>query len=141
MSKIDDFLVGEHLLKIYSRLPNKMECRLEGLIIEMGQGMEGKLSEFEDLDFSDMEMSDLKGFDISKKMAINDFLLTNAVLQPKLTESDLDDEDHELNGLFKEIGDKLFERYLDQYSEKNTEKKKVSKLPISGQNLPVKLGL
>ena len=141
MSKIDDFLVGEHLLKIYSRLPYRIECKLEGLIIEMGQGMEGKLSELEDMEFDDMSMSDLKGFDMSKKMAINDFLLTNAVLQPKITEADLDNNDHILNYLFKEIGDLLFEKYINQYGEKNLEKKKLMKLPISGPNQVVKLGL
>jgi len=140
LSKIDDFLIGEHILKIYSRLPYRMECKLEELIITMGQGMDGKLSEFEDLNFSDMEMADLKGFDISKKVDINNYLLTNAVLQPKITEADLDNDEYELNYLFKEIGDFLFEKYINQYGEKNMEKKKVMKSPILGQTQPVKHG-
>ena len=127
MSKIDDFVVGEHSLKIYSRLPYRMECKLEKLIIEMGQGMEGKISELEDMDFNDMDMADLKGFDISKKMDVNDFLLTNAILQPKLTKVDLDSDSHELNDKFKKIGNYLFDKYVDQYSEKTIEKKKPTK--------------
>ncbi|KKM18009.1 hypothetical protein LCGC14_1670060, partial [marine sediment metagenome] len=107
MGKIIELLVNDQSLKIYSRLPYRMECKLEELIIKMGQGMEGKLSEFEDMDFSDMEMADLKGFDISKKMDINNFLLINAVISPQITELDLDNDDHVLNYLFKEIGDLL----------------------------------
>jgi len=129
MGKIEEYKIGEVSLKIFSRLPYRMECKLEELIIKMAEGMEGKLSDFEDLDFEDMEISDLKGFDMSKKMAINDFLLINAILEPKLMEKDLEDYKHELNDKFKEIGDYLFDKYIAQYSEKTQEKKKPSKSP------------
>ncbi len=127
MGKIEEYKIGKKVLKIYSRLPYRMECMLEELILKMAEGMEGKLSEFENLDFSDMDLSDLKGFDISKKMAVNDYLLTNAVLQPKLTEADLDDPEHNLNDKFKQIGDYLFDKYLEQYSEKASVKKEDTK--------------
>ncbi len=127
MGKIEEYDCGSMILKILSRLPYRLECRLEELIIEMGQGMEGKISDFEEIDFSDIEMSDLKGFDISKKMAINDFLLINAVKVPIITVHDLDNDDHTLNDKFKEIGDYLFEKYINQYAEKNQEKKKLTK--------------
>jgi len=130
MGKIEEVEIKENILKIFSRLPYRMECKLEELIVKMAEGMEGKLSDFEDMDIKDMEMSDLKGFDISKKMAINDYLLINTILQPKLTEADLDNPDHELNEYFKEIGDYLFEKYMDQYSKKSQEKKKHIKSPV-----------
>ena len=120
---------GMHPIKFFSRLPYRMECKLEELIIRMSEGMEGKLSDFESMELSEMDISTLKGFDMSKKMAINDFLLTNAVLQPKITEEDLDDYNHELNGYFKEIGDYLFDKYIAQYSEKAQVKKKLTKYP------------
>ena len=131
MGKIEEYKIDEsntfdesNILKIYSRLPYRLECILEELIFKMAEGMEGKLSDFESMDLNDMDMSDLKGFDISKKMAINDFLLTNAILQPKLTKADLDSDSHELNDNFKKIGNYLFDKYVDQYSEKTIEKKK-----------------
>jgi len=141
MGKIEDYEIDEsNILKIYSKLPYRLECRLEELIIEMGQGIKGKFSEFENMDFNNMEMSDLKGFDMSKKMAINDFLLTNAILSPKLVKSNLDDDEHELNDKFKEIGDYLFDKYLTQYAEKNLEKKKDMKSSILPQTVPKRLG-
>jgi len=130
MGKIEEYKIGEVSLRIFSRLPYRMECKLEELIIKMAEGMEGKLSDFEDLDFEDMEISDLKGFDMSKKMAINDFLLINAILEPKLMEKDLEDYKHELNDKFKEIGDYLFDKYIAQYSEKTQVKKKLTKSPV-----------
>ena len=130
MGKIEEFEFGGlHPIKFFSRLPYRMEYKLEELIVGMADGMEGKLSDFESLDLKDMDIADLKGFDMSKKMAINDYLLTNAVLQPKITEEDLDDYNHELNGYFKEIGDYLFDKYIAQYSEKAQVKKKLTKSP------------
>jgi len=140
MGKLEDYDCGSMVLKILTRLPYRLECKLEELIIKMGQGIEGKLSEFDDIDFNEMEMSDLKGFDISKKIAINDFLLTNVVYVPKLTLNDLDDDEHILNNKFKQIGDYLFDKYLNQYAEKNQEKKKLTKSPVLEQTLPDKLG-
>ena len=130
MGFVEDYKIGEVSLRIFSRLPYRMECKLEELIIKMAEGMEGKLSDFEDLDFEDMEISDLKGFDMSKKMAINDFLLINAILEPKLMEKDLDNYEHDLNDKFKEIGDYLFDKYIAQYSEKTQVKKKLTKSPV-----------
>lgn len=141
MGKIEDYEIDGKILKILSRLPYRKECRLEELVIKMGQGMEGKISDFENIDFNEMDLSDLKGFDIAKKMAINDFLLLNAILVPKITEADLDDDNHILNDNFKEIGDYLFEKYLNQYSEKNLEKKKVMRSPVFVPTVPVSLGL
>ncbi|BDI54904.1 MAG: hypothetical protein [Thorarchaeia virus VerdaV2] len=129
MGKIEEYKIGEVSLKIFSRLPYRLECKLEELVIKMAEGMEGKLSDFEDMNISDMDISDLKGFDISKKMAINDFLLTNAILQPIIIEEDLGDYNHELNDYFKEIGDYLFDKYIAQYSEKTQVKKKLTKSP------------
>lgn len=133
MGKIEEKFFGIHpdihTIKFFSRLPYRMECKLEELIVKMADGMEGKLSDFESLDLSELDISTLKGFDMSKKMAINDFLLTNAVLQPKITEEDLDDYNHELNGYFKQIGDYLFDKYIAQYSEKAQVKKKLTKSP------------
>ena len=140
MGKIEEYKIDGKVLKILSRLPYRLECRLEELIIKMGQGMEGKLSDFEDIDFKDMDMSDLKGFDISKKIAINDFLIINAIKMPIITIKDLDDDNHTLNDKFKEIGDYLFDKYLNQYSEKNTEKKKVMSSPILEQRVPERIG-
>lgn len=129
MVKIEDYDCGYMNLKIYERLPYRLECQLEALIIKMAEGMQGKLSDFDDIDFSDVELSTLKGFDISKKIDINDFLLTNAILQPKITDEDLDNADHELNDNFKMIGDYLFDKYMDQYSKKMEEKKKLTSSP------------
>jgi hypothetical protein len=129
MGKIEEYKIGDLTLKIFSRLPYRMECKLEELIIKMSEGMEGKLSDFENVSVSDMDISDLKGFDISKKMAINDYLLTNAVLQPRITEEHLDSYGHDLNDYFKEIGDYLFDKYIAQYSEKSQVKKKLTKSP------------
>ena len=129
MGKIEEKEFGGIPVKFFSRLPYRMECKLEELIIKMAEGMEGKLSDFEDMAISDVDISDLKGFDMSKKMAINDFLLTNAVLIPKITEEDLDDYNHQLNDYFKEIGDYLFDKYVAQYSEKSQVKKKLTKSP------------
>ena len=126
MVKMEDYDCGYMVLKIFEKLPYRLECKLEELIIKMAEGMEGKLSDFEDIDFKDMDLSTLKGFDISKKIVINDFLLTNAVLEPKLSNEDLDNPDHELNDNFKVIGDYLFDKYMDQYSEKMEEKKKLT---------------
>lgn len=106
-----------------------MECKLEELIIKMAEGMEGKLSDFENLNVNDLDLSNLKGFDISKKMAINDYLLTNAILQPKITEENLNNYGHHLNDSFKEIGDYLFDKYIAQYSEKSQVKKKLTISP------------
>ncbi len=127
MGKIEELKIGTKVLKIYPRLPYRMECKMEQLIIKMAEGLEGKISDFEEIDFKKMDLSDLKGFDISKKMAINDFLLTNAVLFPKINDADLDDVEHELNDIFKELGNLLFDKYVEQYSEKSTEKKKPTK--------------
>lgn len=129
MVAIENYDCGYMVLKICAKLPYRLECRLEALIIKMSEGMEGKLSDFENIDFKEMDLAALKGFDISKKMAINDFLLTNAVLDPKITDADLDDSDHELNDNFKVIGDYLFDKYVDQYSEKAEEKKKLTSSP------------
>ncbi|BDI54935.1 MAG: hypothetical protein [Asgard archaea virus VerdaV3] len=130
MGKIEERKFGGiHPMKFFSRLPYRMECKLEELIIKMAEGMEGKLSDFEDMAISDMDISNLQGFDMAKKMAINDYLLTNAVLKPKITEEDLGDYNHELNDYFKEIGDYLFDKYIAQYSEKTQVKKKLIKSP------------
>jgi len=126
MVKTEDYDCGYMVLEIFERLPYRLECKLESFIIKMAEGMEGKLSDFENIDFKDMDIAELKGFDISKKIDINDFLLTNAILEPKITDEDLDDADHELNDNFKVIGDYLFNKYVDQYSEKMEEKKKLS---------------
>ena len=127
MGKVEEYKIGNKTLKIYSRLPYRLECVLEELIFKMAEGMKGKLSDFESMDLKDMDMADLRGFDISKKIAINNFLLTNAILKPKLTEVDLDSDNHELNDKFKKIGDYLFDKYVEQYSEKTLEKKKPTK--------------
>lgn len=129
MGKIEDKEFGWGLIKFFSRLPYRMECKLEELIVKMSEGMEGKLSDFENLDINEMDISTLKGFDMSKKMAINDYLLTNAVLQPKISEEDLEDYNHQLNDYFKEIGDYLFDKYIAQYSEKTQVKKKLTTSP------------
>lgn len=126
MVKLEEYKIGEEILKIFSRLPYRLECRMEELIIEMAEGMQGKISDFEDMDFSDMDLSQLKGFNMSKKTVINDFLLINAVISPKITEADLDNYDYYLNDRFKEIGDYLFNKYIGQYSEKVTVKKKLT---------------
>jgi hypothetical protein len=126
MGKTEEKEFGGNLIKFFSRLPYRLECKLEELIIEMAEGMEGKLSDFEDLDLKDVNMSDLKGFDVGKKMAINDFLLTNAIL-PQISEENLDNYGHYLNDYFKEIGDYLFDKYIAQYSEKSQVKKKLTK--------------
>ena len=140
MGKIEDYEIDGKILKIYSRLPYRKECRLEELIIKMGEGMEGKISDFENIDLNEMDLSDLKGFDISKKIAINDFLLLNAILVPKITEADLDDDEHVLNDNFKKIGDYLFDKYIEQYGEKNIEKKKVMKSQVLVQKVPERIG-
>ena len=135
MGKIEDYKIGDTTLKILSRLPYRLECRLEELIIKMGEGIQGKLSDLEN-----KNVSDLVGFDISKKMAINDFLLTNAVYEPKLTINDLDDDEHILNDKFKEIGNYLFDKYVNQYSEINQEKKKPTNPSVLEHPLPVEHG-
>lgn len=129
MGKTEEFDFGGTVIKFFSRLPYRMECKLEELIIKMAEGMEGKLSDFEDLNVANMDISDLKGFDMSKKMAVNDYLLTNAIIQPKISEEDLDDEDNLLNDDFKEIGDYLFDKYIAQYTEKTQVKKKLTTSP------------
>ncbi|KKM91309.1 hypothetical protein LCGC14_1229850 [marine sediment metagenome] len=116
MGKVEDYEIGKFKLQIYSRLPYRSECVLEELIFKIRENITG-------------DPSNLKGFDISKKMAINNFLLINAVTYPKLTEADLNDGDHELNEYFREIGDYLSEKYMLQYSKKMLEKKKDTKLP------------
>ena len=126
MGKIEEYKIEGHILKIFSRLPYRMECKLEELLVKMAEGMEGKLSDFDSVDFKNIDISMLKGFDMKKKIAINDFLLINTVLQPTITEADLNDYEHELNDLFKEIGDHLFDKYMEQYSEKVSIKKKLT---------------
>jgi hypothetical protein len=129
MGFVEDYKIGKITLKIFSRLPYKMECKLEELLIKMGQGMGNKLSDFEDIDLKDIDLSLIENFDMSKKIAINDFLLINAILEPEITEKDLDDYKHELNSKFKQIGDYLFDKYIAQYSEKSQVKKKLTKSP------------
>jgi len=136
MGKIEEKEFGEISVRFFSRLPYRMECKLEELIIKMAEGMEGKLSDFESLDLNEIDISTLKGFDMSKKTAINDYLLTNAILVPKITEGDLDDYNHQLNDYFKEIGDFLFEKYIAQYTEKTKVKKKLPTLPNYAQPVP-----
>ncbi len=125
MKKTDAYKIGVHSLEIYSRLPYKLECKLEELIFKIREGMEGEPSNF-----------DLKGFSISKKISINDFLLINAILSPKITELDLDNDEHILNNDFREIGDYLSDKYIAQYTEKRLEKKKLMKSPLSQQEVP-----
>lgn len=127
MGKLEEYKIGEEVLKILSKLPYRLECRLEGLIIKMAEGMEGKVSDLEKINFNDMEFSDMKGFDMAKKIDINDFLLKNAIFQPKITDEDLDNNDYYLNDKLREIGDYLFEKYIDQYNAKASVKKKVMK--------------
>jgi len=128
MVKLEEYYLDDvKFIRIYSKLSYRLECKLEELIIKMAEGMEGKISDFEDIEFENMELKDLKGFDLSKKKDINDFLLTNAVFEPKITVPDLDDDDHQLNDKFKEIGDYLFNKYMGQYSEKASVKKKLTK--------------
>lgn len=129
MGKTEEHDFEGDVIKFFSRLPYRMECKLEELIIAMSEFMEGKLSDFENFDLKEIDMSTLKGFDISKKMAINDYLLTNAILQPKISEENLDNYGHHLNDKFKEIGDYLFDKYIAQYSEKTQVKKKLIKPP------------
>jgi len=124
MVKLEEYKIGDTVLKIYAKLPYRLECKLEELIIKMAEGMEGKISDFEDIDFENMELSSLKGFDISKKIDINNFLLMTAVIEPEICQGDLNDDDHPLNDKFKEIGDYLFNKYIAQYSEKASVKKK-----------------
>ena len=52
--KIEDYVIGDNVLKIYSILPYRLECKLEELIVKMSTGMEG--------DHSDI--STIKEFDI-----------------------------------------------------------------------------
>jgi len=122
MGKLEDYNCGNMVLKILSKLPYRIECMLEELIFKLFEGMKGDIS-----DLDNLEISDIKGFDITKKIAINDFLLQNAVFQPKITPADLDDDEHHLNDKFREVGDFLFEKYIGQYAEKMAEKKKVMK--------------
>ncbi|KKN27828.1 hypothetical protein LCGC14_0860490 [marine sediment metagenome] len=129
--KIENYTIGDKILQIYSRLPYRLECKLEVLIMKMSQGMKGDPN----------DISTLKGFDISKKIDINDFLLINAILQPKIIDDDLNNAEHELNCKFRKIGNYLFEKYVKQYSEKILEKKKLMKSPISPQKVPIKNGL
>lgn len=131
MRKTEDYFIENNILKIYSVLPYRMECKLEELIIKMSIGMNGDIN----------DISTLKGFNISKKTAINDFLIINAILQPKISDEDLDNPEHSLNDKFREIGNYLFEKYINQYSEKVLEKKKLTKSPILEQPAPVKNGL
>ena len=118
MGKVEDYKVRNSILKIYSRLPYRLGCKFEELIFEMRKNMAGKPTDF-----------DLKGFSISQKLDINNFLLTNAIVEPKITETDLDNNDHPLNDKFREIGDNLFNKYIIQYSEKIEEKKTLLKSP------------
>jgi len=129
MGKTEEKEFGNTVIKFFSRLPYRMECKMEELIVKMSEGMEGKLSDFEDLNVANMDISDLKGFDITKKITINDYLLTNAILDPEISEGDLDSFDHPLNDYFKEIGDYLFDKYVTQYSEKTQVKKKLTTSP------------
>jgi len=129
MGKTEEFDFGGNVIKFFSRLPYRMECKLEELIVKMSEGLEGKLSDFEDLNVANMDISDLKGFDMTKKIAINDYLLTNAIRDPEISEGDLDNFDHPLNDYFKEIGDYLFDKYITQYSEKTQVKKKLTTSP------------
>jgi len=129
MGKTEEKEFGGTVIKFFSRLPYRMECRLEELIVKMSEGMKGKLSDFEDLNVANMDISDLKGFDMSKKIIINDYLLINAILDPEISEEDLENFDHHLNDYFKEIGDYLFDKYIAQYSEKTQVKKKLIKSP------------
>jgi len=124
MVKLEEYKIGDTVIKIFHKLPYRLECRLEELIIKMAEGMEGKLSDFEDIDFDDMEFSTMKGFEISKKIDVNNFLLMNAIVEPEICQGDLNDDDHPLNDQFKEIGDYLFNKYMEQYSEKVSVKKK-----------------
>ncbi len=118
MGKIEDYKIGNSILQIYSRLPYRLECQFEELIFEMRKNMAGKPTDF-----------DLKGFSISQKVSINNFLLINAIVEPKITETDLDNNEHPLNDKFREIGDNLFDRYTIQYTEKMDEKKTLLKSP------------
>ena len=108
-----------------------MECKLETLMIVIYDGMKGDPN----------EISTLQRVDVSKKVAINDFLITNAIIQPTITDDDLNNPEHSLNDKFREIGDYLFEKYVKQYSEKILEKKKLMKSPLLEQPAPVKDGL
>ena len=46
MGKIEEIDFDGDLIKFFFRLPYRMECKLEELIIRMAEGMEGKLSDF-----------------------------------------------------------------------------------------------
>ncbi|KKL18876.1 hypothetical protein LCGC14_2471150, partial [marine sediment metagenome] len=47
MGKIEDYKIGNSTLKIYSRLPYRLECKFEELIFEMRRNMVGKPTDFD----------------------------------------------------------------------------------------------
>ena len=109
---------------VFSRLPYRIMCELEARLMGMFQGFEENPFESLDPESDEMDWSVLKKLDIRKKNELCDFLIVSAVVSPKLIAKDLDNSEHELNGLFKPLGDLLFTKYLELYAQQATVKKK-----------------
>jgi len=109
---------------VFSRLPYRVMCELEARLMGMFQNFEENPFESLDPESDEMDWSVLKKLDIRKKNELCDFLIVSAVVSPKLIAKDLDNSDHELNGLFKPLGDVLFTKYMELYAQQATVKKK-----------------
>ena len=127
MGKIDNVNIEGNDFKVLSRLPYRVECKLEEELLSMMEDVDPNIN-LEEIDFEDQNqvIKFAKGFKIAKKHAINDFLIVTCVKFPPITNRELDDPEHEFTDSFRELGDYLFEKYVQLYSKKMESKKKLT---------------
>ena len=125
MVKTIDIQINGMTFKALDKTSYRLSCRLELLYMEMLEDVDVEIEDVEN--FEPKSFRDLKGFNFQKKQEIMDLLLVEAVKFPPITTADLDDGESEYNDYFKELADLLMERYMEQFVEINSEKKKLTK--------------
>ena len=117
MSNTETVMIEGVEFRVFRRLPILIAREVQTLMVEAASDYEGLISDFEN---EAVKAKDAKNIKLAPIFEMQDLLLTQAVISPKITKENIDDNNHELQCCFQELIDYLSAKY-------NNEKKKVKK--------------
>ena len=110
MGNTEIIKLEEKDFKVFRKIPVPIAREIQKLLIEMAEDYTGSLDDFET---GKVSPKDAKNIKLDVLYEIYDILLTKAVLSPKICKEDIDNIEHDLQPVFQDLSDLLFEKFTD----------------------------
>ena len=110
MGNTEIIKLEEKDFKVFRKIPVPIAREIQKLLIEMAEDYTGNLDDFET---GKVSPKDAKNIKLDVLYEIYDILLTKAVLSPKICKEDIDNIEHDLQPVFQDLSDLLFEKFTD----------------------------